>query len=207
MSREKQLEKLLKEKNREKKLHDFYLENPNAKFVWVKKKYSKEDYAAFILSTFFMLIVASLMIYFFKIGFFMPTLVKENQIDVVILDSYSRGEKMIQVMYEPAINKSANNIAKNIKNTLIGTKDNTVVDSKSAPNVSVSLSNNIIVHIDPLGKPFDIAVGWHCENLTKKKGDKVKVMLSLYQRKFDRNNFYKFTLLEDVCEHKVKPVI
>lgn len=198
MSREKQLEHLLREKRREKKLHDIYLENPQVK-VWFKKRYSREDYVAFLLSGFFMLMVGLLMFYFYKVGFFQSSLIKSQDVEVVVMENYFRGQKMVKVVYEPAINKSAENISKSIKKTLMGVKDIDTSNTKEAPNISVALSNNVMVHIDPLGKPFDIPLGWDCKNISKQKGDKLKVNLSLYQRKFDRNNYYKFTLKENIC--------
>lgn len=200
MNRKEQLEKLLKEKKIEKKLHDFYLENPDFKFKWVRKKYSKEDYVAFFLSIFFMFSVFLLMFYFLSIGFFQPVLLKEKEINVILLDSYSRGEKIIQVVYEPAVNQLANSIKQTIKKTLINPKNNiNDIDSINVPNFNLALSNNINIQMDPLGKPFEISLGWKCKNIKKERGEQIKVKLSLYQRKFDRNNFYKFRTLDKIC--------
>lgn len=199
MSVNKQLEELLREKRREQKLHDIYLENPQYK-VWMRKSYTKEDYLAFFMSAFFMFIVSGLMVYFYKVGFFETSIIKSQHVDVVVLDNYMRGQKMLKVIYEPAVNKSAQDISKNIKKTLMGIRDpSDNTNPNAAPNMTVALSNNIMVHIDPLGKPFDIPLGWDCKKVLKKNGDTIKVTLNLYKRKFDRNNYYRFELNEKIC--------
>lgn len=57
-------ETLLRRVREEKALHDIYVENPEIKLAWYKK-YSKEEFVAYLIAMFFMLSVAFLVVYFF----------------------------------------------------------------------------------------------------------------------------------------------
>lgn len=198
-------ETLLRRVREEKALHDIYVENPEIKLAWYKK-YSKEEFVAYLIAMFFMLSVAFLVVYFFKIGYFEPKEIERKEIEVEVKNVISRGETIVRVFHEKTANETVENLAERVEKGLLTPNNNpNQVTPSSPPNVTAIVTTNVVVHLDPLSRPFDLHVDSFakpCKEVLVEPGQKIKIAQVTYYRQYDKTYFYDFVPVDEVCKFK-----
>lgn len=205
LDRRQKRELLLSRRREEIALHDIYLNNPEVKLAWYKK-YSKEEFFAYLLTLFFMLAVAFTIIYFFRIGYFEPKVVERKEIEVEVQNIITRGETIVRVFHEDTSNEAKKNLEERIEKTLLSPNNNPNQTKEAAPpDISATLSANMVIHLDPLSRPFDLHVDSFtnpCREVLIEPGQKIKVAQETYYRQYDKTYYYDFVPVEPVCIHK-----
>lgn len=194
---------LLRKQKEEIELHDNYILNPEINLPWYRK-YTSKEFVAFLLSLLFMSTVATVLIYLFKQGYFQPQLVDQKVIQVEVQKIVLRGDTYLSVIHEPSVTATNKKLNSKIQNSLLGNNISSSTNS-GAPNVSVALSNSMVVHLEPLARPFDIQISnWthKCKSISVKDGDKIDVYQSTFYRLYDKTYFYEFSPVIPVCKQK-----
>lgn len=198
-------EMLLRRIREEKALHDIYVDNPEIKLAWYKK-YNKEEFIAYLIAMFFMLSVTGLIIYFFKIGYFEPKEIDRKVIQVEVKKVINRGETIVRVFHEDTANETVANLTKRVERGLITPNNNpNNIEPSSPPNVTSIVTNNIVVHLDPLSRPFDLHVDTltnPCKEILVETGQKINIAQVTYYRQYDKAYYYDFIPVDEVCKFK-----
>lgn len=198
-------EMLLRRIREENELHDIYVDNPEIKLAWYKK-YNKEEFIAYLIAMFFMLSFAGLIVYFFKIGYFEPKEIDRKVMQVEVKNVINRGETIVRVFHEDTANKTVANLTERVERGLLTPNNNpNHIEPSSPPNVSSIVTNNVVVHLDPLSRPFDLHVDTlinPCKEILVEPGQKINIAQITYYRQYDKAYYYDFIPVDEICKFK-----